>query len=178
MEEKTIDSGRVNMISCVVFCIVFALVLLPFFYILNDGFEEATVKYPTYWFIIAMFVAIVIHELIHGICFALFVKNGFKSVHFGVKWKALTPYCHCTESLNANQYRITLLMPTIILGIIPTIIAYIINDYSTVLFGCVMIAAGTGDFFSIWLLRGLNKNILLKDHPEKIGFLIYKEETN
>jgi hypothetical protein len=36
-------------------------------------------------------IGIILHELIHGITWAKYTKDGFKSIRFGVLWKFLTP---------------------------------------------------------------------------------------
>lgn len=50
-------------------------------------------------FLGVLIIGIVFHELIHGIVWARYAKNGFKSNKFGILWKMMTPYCHCKESL-------------------------------------------------------------------------------
>jgi hypothetical protein len=122
-------------------------------------------------FLPSVIIAIIIHELIHGICFAQFAKGGIKSVHFGVKWKYLTPYCHCSESVNVQQYRIALVMPSVVLGFIPSVSGFIIHNFTIVMLGCTLIAAGIGDFIILWMLRNLPQNTRVVDHPDKIGFL-------
>jgi hypothetical protein len=39
----------------------------------------------------------VVHELIHGFFYALFAKNKFRSIKFGIKLKYGVAYCMCTE---------------------------------------------------------------------------------
>lgn len=97
--------------------------------------------------IFAIFVGIVVHELIHGLC---------------------------------NQYRIAALMPMILLGIIPISIGFIIQSYTVLSFGCVMVVAATGDLTVFWMLRKISSNVLIIDHPDKIGFSIQEtsSETN
>lgn len=173
MKEKTISLGIINSVSLLFTIMVFSLILAPHVFFMNDGIDNISISHP-YWFICILFLSIIIHELIHGVFFARFAKNGFSSIHFGVKWKALAAYCHCSDIINVQQYRIILLMPVIILGFIPTIIGYIINDFSTILFGCCMIICGVGDFFSLWMLRNFDKDTMVMDHPDKVGFF-YKE---
>jgi hypothetical protein len=40
--------------------------------------------------LIALTIGIILHELIHGITWAKYTKDGFKSIRFGVLWKFLT----------------------------------------------------------------------------------------
>ena len=59
---------------------------------------------------------IIVHELIHGITWAIFVKNHFHAIDFGVVWSTLTPYCACFEPLKKWQYLLGTAMPTLVLG--------------------------------------------------------------
>ena len=46
------------------------------------------------FFFLMMFVGIALHELIHGLTWAIFIKERFQAIRFGVIWKYVTPYCH------------------------------------------------------------------------------------
>lgn len=116
---------------------------------------------------------IIMHELIHGFTWALFSKNGMKEIKFGIIWKYLTPYCHCKSPLTAWQYRLGTIMPAVVLGFIPSIIANITGNTGLLFFGLFFSFAAGGDFLIIWLLRKENKETLVQDHPQKIGCVVY-----
>jgi len=107
-----------------------------------------------------------------------FSKQGMKSIKFGISWKLLTPYCHCKEPLTVRDYRIVLLSPLIILGIIPTIIGLIIGHNGIYGFGLLFILAAGGDLIIFWKLRNENKNSLALDSPDKCGCIIYESEES
>ncbi|HRS51439.1 MAG TPA: DUF3267 domain-containing protein [Candidatus Marinimicrobia bacterium] len=125
--------------------------------------------------IIILIIGIVLHELIHGITWAIFTKQGFKSLKFGVVWKMLTPYCHCKEVLNVKQYRIGSILPAIILGIVPSIIAILTGNFGLLIFGMLFTVASGGDFLTINLIRKENSTDLVLDHPSEIGCFIYRK---
>lgn len=89
-------------------------------------------------FLCIVLFGVIVHELIHGITWAIFAKDGFKSIKFGVLWKMITPYCHCKEVLTVRQYSIGGIMPAIILGIIPAIIGIAIGNLWILLFECFL----------------------------------------
>lgn len=152
----------------------FICLLLILFYILGDlNITAIKSSFPDFFngFLI-MFGGIIIHELIHGITWSLFCKQGFKSIKFGVIWKALTPYCHCKEALTKWQYSIGTLMPGIILGIIPALIGIVTNSCGYLLFGLFFTLAAGGDLLIIWLLRPYQQSDLVEDHPTKIGCIV------
>ena len=45
-------------------------------------------------FLFAIIAGIIIHELIHGITWAIFGRKPWISIKFGFQVKTLTPYCH------------------------------------------------------------------------------------
>lgn len=120
-------------------------------------------------------LGIVAHELIHGICFAYFAKNGFKSIKFGVIWKWVTPYCHCTEPLTIKACIIGTAMPGIVLGFLPCILAIFVGNLGLLFFGLFFTLAAGGDFMMIFKLRKEPKDNLYKDHPDKIGGVVYRK---
>ena len=105
---------------CLVFCVGFS-------YIEDFHIQFLSKHNPLLTFLsvfVTLMAGIVVHELIHGLTWAYFAKKGFKSIRFGVFWEMLTPYCHCSEPLTVRQYCIGALMPLVVLGIIPLVLAY------------------------------------------------------
>jgi hypothetical protein len=120
--------------------------------------------------LIALTIGIILHEL-HGITWAKYTKDGFKSIRFGVLWKFLTPYCHCKEPL-VKHYIIGGLCQLLSWGFSCFIILYhwqcillILEYFSQWPFG---------DFMIIFISKE-NKNSLVLDHPSEVGCYIYRE---
>jgi hypothetical protein len=122
-----------------------------------------------------LFLGIAVHELIHGITWAIFAKNGFRSMKFGVIWKMLTPYCHCKEPLKVREYIIGAIAPAIVLGILPAIVAIFNGNIGLLIFGMFFTMAACGDFLIINLIRKENSNDLVQDHPTEAGCYIYRK---
>ncbi|WP_333627558.1 DUF3267 domain-containing protein [Sphingobacterium siyangense] len=123
-------------------------------------------------------LGIAVHELIHGIAWAIFAKNGFKSMKFGVMWKLLTPYCHCKDALKVKEYIIGAIAPAILLGILPAIVAIFNGSISLLIFGMFFTMAACGDFLIINLIRKENWDDLVEDHPTEAGCYIYRKISN
>jgi len=122
-----------------------------------------------------LILGIVVHELIHGITWSRFAKNGYKSIKYGVLWKMLTPYCHCKEPLKVKQYIWGAITPAIILGFIPSLLAILTGNSGILIFGIFFTMAAGGDFLIINLIRKENKNDLVQDHPSEAGCYIYRK---
>lgn len=133
---------------------------------------EALLFFPT------LLCFIVLHEMIHGITWGIFAKKHFRSIDFGVMWKALSPYCTCSEPMKKWQYIIGGAMPTLILGFGLALIATVLNHFLLFVLSELMVFSGGGDFFIILkmlLYRSKNKEVVYYDHPYECGFVAFEK---
>ena len=114
---------------------IFPIVLLygiPYYLVWSKNFNLISIREmirtsytgvfsSTFFIFLILILGIVVHELIHGITWTMFAKNGHKSIKYGVLWKMVTPYCHCKEPLLVKHYIIGAITPAIILGLLPAI---------------------------------------------------------
>jgi hypothetical protein len=126
--------------------------------------------------LVAFCVCVFIHEVIHGLMWSLFCKNKWKSIHLGVMWKQLTPYCHCKETLRCGGYILGSLMPLIIVGLGVFVVALLIGN-STVLFLSLLNILGAGGDITISFMMLRHKDALIYDHPAECGFIAFDKKT-
>jgi len=127
-----------------------------------------------WWLLLLFLPGVVVHELIHGVVMAAFAPNGWKSVSFGFNLKAFAPYAHCKEPLTPNAYRLSLMMPSFILGDILVLVSWFTGNILFLSFGILFYWAAAGDVILLWLSRNITDG-MLQDHPEKIGFVHIQE---
>ena len=182
MESKgrkvTIDIVKANIFAVVLLVAAAIVFTVPFFLIWKGTPMERLIGTSWGWsiFFTGMIVGIVVHELIHGLTWACFAKSGWKSISFGVMWKLLTPYCHCSEPMHIPGYMCGAMMPCIILGIVPSIASLFIGNIILLALGVFFISAAAGDIWMAWLLTKENRHSLVLDHPSEAGFYIIEEE--
>jgi len=169
--EHTMSFGKANVYGAVAAIPMGAVLLIP--YLLIWGNNLIPFQFGFLPAMIVLVAGIVVHELLHGFAWALFAKSGVKSIEFGMKWKYLTPYCHCAEPLRVKHYRIGAAMPMIALGLIPATIAMITGNGQMFLFGLVFTIASAGDVVGLTTLRKFDGDEWVQDHPEEVGFLSY-----
>ena len=178
--KVTIDLVKANIFSVLILVVAAIAFLIPFFLICKDKkpITEIFGEFADWhiYFFILLIVGIVVHELIHGIVFACFAKSGWKSIRFGIMRKMFTPYCHCNEPMHIPGYMLGAMMPCIILGIIPSVVALCIGSLPLLLLGIFFIAAAAGDIWMTWLLTKENPKSLVLDHPSEAGFYVFDEE--
>jgi hypothetical protein len=183
-EELTIDMAKAQLLSLIYFLPGAMLFGLPFYFIWAADYNLETiiemvpksigVGGAIFFICTVLMGGIVLHELIHGLTFALFAKQGFKSIKFGVMWAFLTPYCHCKEPLLVKHYILGALMPGLVMGILPMAVALMTGNLLVFGFGLFFTLAAGGDFMIVNLLRQVKFDALVIDHPSKIGCYLYK----
>lgn len=117
-----------------------------------------------------------IHELCHYVTFLFYLGwKKRKDIKLGVKLKLLAPYCHCAEILPVKQYRMAVIMPFVVTGIIP---AFFFPFFYHPIFLVSLMASLTfcsGDIYILWKLLKYNKYYFVEDHPTKIGCIVYNQ---
>lgn len=175
--ELTIGIVRANVFA-VFLLIPLAIIGVGLFYMrhktLAAGFGAGTLL----WFVIIFAALIVIHELIHGACWAIFAEHHFRDIEFGIMRQYLTPYCTCGVPLRKGPYILGALMPLILLGVIPMIAGILIGSMPVLLIGILMADSAAGDIMVVWNIlkyRSRAKNIVYIDHPTQAGGVIFEK---
>lgn len=128
-------------------------------------------------FLLVYLTLIVIHELIHGVTWAIFAENHWKSISFGFIAQYLTPYCTCNMALTKWQYIAGAIMPMFLLGLLPSGIAIIVGSEWLLIMGVLMILGAGGDLtMIIKLLRFKSdaKDVRYLDHPYEVGMVVFE----
>ena len=172
-EKITVSVLKANLYAVILILPILVLYFFPY-YLIWGSFQP--IEIDGVLTIIMIIAGIVIHELLHGLSWALFAKNKFKSIKFGIIWKFLTPYCHCKDPLTVKHYIIGTITPFIVLGLIPVIFAIFINSTFLLSFGAFFTIAAGGDIYMAYLLRNENKDSIIQDHPSEVGCYIYRTD--
>ncbi len=129
-------------------------------------------------FLVAMAILTVLHEGIHGLTWGIFAEQHFKDIEFGFIKEYVTPYCYCRSPLKKYQYIIGSLMPMILLGVIPSIVAICLNSNVVLFLSCVMFGSAGGDIM-VTIKIILNKvnasTVLYCDHPTEPGLFVFEK---
>lgn len=122
----------------------------------------------------AFIAAVVAHELLHGMGFLLGGASR-EEVDFGIHWHVLSPYAHCRTPLRTGAYRLALVLPAIVLGLLPATLGLLFGGAWIVFFGAVMLAVAGGDAVVLWILRRVPQRAWVQDHPTEIGCLVLND---
>jgi hypothetical protein len=117
----------------------------------------------------AMLLLTIAHELIHALTWVWAGNLAWQNVSFGIKWKTLMPYAHINAPISARAYRWGAVMPGLLTGVIPSLIALITGNGLLMLFGAAMFAGAVGDTIVLWIIRDVPANAEVLDHPDAVG---------
>ena len=166
---------RVNLLALPVALLPLCATLLPF-YLLWGGRPLLTGgRTLVTWYVLlpGLLGGVVLHEVIHGLSWAIFARKPLRSIRFGVQWKTLTPYAHCAGAMEARAYRLGAVMPALLLGAFPAGIGLVLGNGAWVLYGTLFLVAAVGDFIVLWVLRRVPGDVLVEDHPARAGCYVY-----
>lgn len=174
--ELTVGIVRAN-----VFAVVLLIPLLAAgigaFLALRRSFTGLSGPVQMGLFVVTLAVLIVVHELIHGLSWAIFARHHWKDIEFGFMKEYLTPYCTCLEPLTRGQYAFGAVMPLVLLGILPMIIGVAIGSFPMLLMGIIMADSAAGDILIVWKIlryRSDAGELVYMDHPTQAGGVIFE----
>jgi len=173
-KDLIIDIGKAN---------VFAIVLLIPLFVIGYGllflvnYKIAFGRFNPFLFLAVFIVLIVVHELIHGICWSITTPQHFKNIEFGIMKSSLTPYCACLAPLKKGHYIFGTVMPLILLGILPMACGIAFGKSGILFMGIIMADAAAGDILIILKLlqhKSSAKEIVYMDHPTEAGGVVFE----
>ena len=178
--DLSIPLWKANIYSLPIVIISLIVTVYPysFFWGTTRIFSEFAITSNFLFLILIFIIGIILHELIHAISWIMFAKISFSKIKFGFNARSLSPYAHCGEAVTAKVYRIALLTPAIILGIIPIFISFITGSVWLFVIGELFTVTACGDFLIFWLIRKVKNEHLVADHPERAGCKVVGEIDN
>jgi len=163
--DEIVRSGTVlSLVLLALPLVVYALVNRSFTFI--NGVGEGTV------FLLGILLAIAVHEGLHALAWMLAGNVKFSEIRFGFDVRNLAPYAHARTDMTARAYRVGVLTPGIMLGVLPSLVGIAIGDGLLTLFGAIMISAAIGDLYVFWIIRDVPGDALVRDHPSQAGCMV------
>lgn len=176
-KDLTISPSMASFLGLTIMLPVIALFFGLFFEVNREKLMLQFNLEQSIFVLLSVLVLTVVHEVIHGITWAIFAKEHLHSIRFGMISTMLMPYCTCNAALTRIQYNLGVLSPTIVIGFIPAITAIILNNYILFLVSIIMILSGGGDALIFWKLFFYNekgKECIYMDHPYDCGVVVFE----
>ena len=174
--DLSISLAKANIAGLPLFLTTFALVIFIYYWLwgsvslltaLNIFFHLGTL-------LPLVLSGVVVHEGMHAIGWMLAARLPMNTMKFGFSVKTLTPYAHCKVPIGASAYRIGVILPALVLGIVPAIAGIAAHNGTAMLFGALFLSSASGDMLCLWIMRRVPRDELVRDHPTRAGCLIVK----
>ncbi len=177
VEDLSVDLFTAS-IKCIPIIVSLIIILIPL-YIYIYGVTSlifAARKLVFGWWIVIpiIIVGIFAHEGLHALTFGLLSGSGFHDVHIGIQWDSLTPYAHYNQPIKALFYRIALLAPVFVLGLLPVIIGLFFQIGTAFILGLLFLLFSGGDLLIMWMIRKVPNSTFVKDHADRAGCYVFK----
>ena len=188
-EKKTVALAKANIYGILLLIPTAIIYLTPFYFLWKEkltleAFNNLFVDFGVtsglltgLLFLLVVMVGVVLHELIHGITWAIFAKNGFQSIKFGILKEMLTPYCHCQEPLRLRQYMLGAMMPGLVMGVLPWLISLLVGSVPLLVLGIFFTMAAAGDLMIVQLIYKEDPDSYVLDHPSEAGCYVYRPDN-
>ncbi|MBC8416057.1 MAG: DUF3267 domain-containing protein [Candidatus Cloacimonetes bacterium] len=175
--DHSISMLKANLYSLPLVIVLIVLLTGPFLLIWDK--QQLLSSFPIIYLNLEIFIPIlilgaVLHEMLHALSFLILGRVSVENVKLGFQWRSLTPYAHCKIPVKASMYRISLLMPALVMGIIPWFIALITGNGWLLVYAVIFTIVSGGDILTIWIIRKAKKDQLVQDHPHNCGCWVFE----
>lgn len=181
VRDATISMLWANVIALLAFPLALLMFFVPYRWIWGRGILEHAfvVNSVTIAAILGIFLlSILMHEWLHVVGFVRVGGAPKTAVRYGFSWKGLAPYAHCKAPIRATAYRISVMLPGVLLGIVPGLIGVAAGTWWLVLWAILMVIAAGGDAAVLLAMRSVPGDALVLDHPYKAGCQVVELSQN
>lgn len=126
-------------------------------------------------FIVSLFIGTALHEVVHALFFAPFLKSGFRGLKFGYMADKMAPYVHLKEPISLNGFRVGAAAPGILVGLLPLLAGLWLGYLSIMLFGLFFTLGAVGDLMLLIKTRHLDSSYTIRDMSDDIGVFASRE---
>lgn len=169
--DTSMSVGRANLIALVWLPAAALLALGPFILRSGVGPLAGSIPAPSRLplVLLVLLVSVLLHELVHVAGFLLLAGAPRRAVRLGFNRRTLTPFACCGQPVSARAYRGTALLPALVLGLGPALVAAATGWGALALWSWAMLAVAGGDVAAVWAIRHVPATTLVLDHPARVG---------
>jgi len=121
-----------------------------------------------------LILGIILHELCHALGWITAGRVSLADIRFGIMWRHVAPYAHCKIALPVWVHRFAVALPGIVTSVL-ICVGLILGNFMLTLASAILTAGAAGDVAILMLMRKLDRDLLIKDHPNDVGFFIVRD---
>jgi hypothetical protein len=166
-----INVGKLNLVCIALFVVI---VLLTSFLYRGNIIEDLT-EVNLMLLILVNVALMLVHELLHSLAYVIY-GGDFKKIVYGAYLEKGVLYCLCKQNITRKNILNALMFPLFYIGIIPYIIAIIINQPFLLFLAIMNIVGAVGDIMMFAYIKSLPKDIEFSEFDNPIRFAIYTDK--
>jgi hypothetical protein len=155
---------------------VFPFVFL-FIYIINfgtKGFLEGIDEFFSAQNLFLVFtVGFLVHEMLHFLAWQAFSGFPIQEFRIGIRWNSITPVIGCQRPMSLNPFRFGLILPFLVMGICPMILAFYWVNSWLLFAGTIFMAWASADLLIFILIWKTDKRSFVEMHRTKLGTIVF-----
>ena len=171
-KDVTISSGKAMVLGVVSALPFIVIIGLLYRFVLIEKAHLSEIGGLSFYimFLAIIAVSVVVHELLHGIGWAISSGKGWTVVRFNIN--AMMPSCACKVALKKETYLIGVLAPFVFLGLGSILFVFVYPGTVSLLTMMVnFVAAGADLLIAFHVLK--EKSCLIADHPTEAGYIAF-----
>lgn len=166
-KKATVLGGMSVLPLVIIFAVIYRLTLV-------ERAHLTELSGPGFYIILVAIItiSIVVHELLHGVGWALSSGKGWNIVRFNIS--GFMPSCACKMALSKGKYLFGVLFPLIVLGGGSILFLFVYPGTVSILTMAVnIVAAGADVLIAMKVITDTRKNVLIADHPTEAGYVAF-----
>lgn len=126
--------------------------------------------------VVFVVISLIIHELIHGLCFYLGDKKSKKKIVYGLYLEKGIAYCQVKSLVSKRSFLVSLIIPFMILGFLPLIFSIILKDLGLLIISFFNSLASIADLYMFFELFSLDSKTKFAELDGPTSFNIITKE--
>jgi hypothetical protein len=151
-----------------------------FLFLINNGsalFMSGIEEYFTVKNLFLVFTTgFLAHELIHFITWHTLSRIPLEEFRIGMRWSSFTPVIGCQRPMGLNIFRVGLLLPFLLLGVLPMGLAFYFKNTWLLFSAVIFMAWASADIVTFLLLWNTRKDSFVEMHRNKLGCIVFNKK--
>lgn len=168
--DASLSMIRVNAITVAVLPFLAGGMLLP--HSLLWGFPSFPESSGLLAVVLAFLIGMILQQFLHKVGWWRWGRIDWDDIEFGVVWRSFAPYASTETEMPASGYRRGVALPLLVLGALPALAGVIMDLPVLTWFALAMLIASGSEMATLWSMRRMDDEQLVRDHPDRTGCIV------
>jgi hypothetical protein len=154
----------------------------PFLFVINFGTQGFLIGVDNFFSFQNLFLifsaGFVVHELLHFLSWQAFSGLPIQDFRLGMRWSQFTPVIGCQRPMRPFAFRIGLIMPFLLMGVLPMSFAFYFQNAWLLCSAVIYMAWASADILTFILFWKAPSNSFVEMHRTALGCIVYNPKPN